>query len=72
MAETARRAADTVTLDQARVSRLSRMDALSRIKEGEYGYCVKCGEAIVLSRLQINPAAPLRIKCAGRGEQAYP
>ena len=62
---------DPVELDQARVGRLSRMDALQsqalaaeverrreveleridmaleRIEQGEYGYCVACGEPIV-------------------------
>ena len=93
VAETARQGSDTVTLDQTRVGRLSRMDALqqqamsressrrralelkrigealSRIKEEEYGYCVECGEAIAPNRLQIDPATPLCIECAGRGEQ---
>lgn len=93
VAETAQRATDTVTLDQTRVGRLSRMDALqqqamsqensrrralelkriaealSRIKEDEYGYCVECGESIAANRLQVAPAAPLCIDCASRGEQ---
>ncbi|MCW8906327.1 MAG: TraR/DksA family transcriptional regulator [Sedimenticola sp.] len=95
VAEMAQQGTDTVTLDQTRVGRLSRMDALqqqamsqensrrralelkrtgqalSRIKEGEYGYCVECGEAIAPNRLQIDPATPLCIECASRGEQKY-
>lgn len=94
VAETAAQASDTVTLDQTRVGRLSRMDALqqqamsqennrrralelkriatalSRIKEDEYGYCVECAETIAPNRLQIDPAAPLCIECASRGEQS--
>lgn len=77
-----------VTLDQASVGRLSRMDAmqqqavaraterqraaeliriekaLQRIEEGEYGYCENCGRKIAEKRLEIDPAAPLCIKCA--------
>lgn len=93
VSDTAAAAADTVALDQTRVGRLSRMDALqrqamsrenqrrrtlelqrivqalSRIKEQEYGYCVECGEEIVESRLEIDPATPLCIHCASQREQ---
>lgn len=77
-----------VELDQTRVGRLSRMDALqsqamaqeterrraieltkieaalSRITEGEFGYCVACGEEIGLKRLELDPTVPLCIDCA--------
>ena len=86
-------AADTVELDQARLGRLSRMDALQsqamsqetnrrrgvelkkiaaalvRLQEGEYGYCITCGEQIAIKRLEVDPAAPLCIDCANRSEQ---
>lgn len=39
--------------------------ALQRIREGEYGYCVKCGDEISAERLDVLPAAPLCRKCAG-------
>lgn len=85
-------AGGTVHLDQARVGRLSRMDALQgqamslatrerrrievqkidaalrRMEQGEYGYCVNCGEEIAMKRLELDPAAPLCIDCAGRSE----
>ncbi len=32
--------------------------ALVRIKEGEYGYCVTCGEKISEERLDLIPATP--------------
>lgn len=38
--------------------------ALSRIDEGEYGYCVKCGEQISDERLDVVPHAPLCHRCA--------
>ncbi len=85
---TATAAMATVDLDQTRVGRLSRMDAmqaqqmaiasqqrrkteilqikmaLKRVKEGEFGYCLCCGEEIAPARLAINPAATLCIRCA--------
>ena len=93
VADTANDAADTVELDQTRVGRLSRMDALqqqamsqenrrrralelsriaqalSRIKDNEYGYCVECGEEIAENRLEIDPAALLCIACASELEK---
>ncbi|OOZ37889.1 TraR/DksA family transcriptional regulator [Solemya velesiana gill symbiont] len=42
--------------------------ALSRINEGEYGYCVSCGETIAEKRLEFDPAAPLCIECASKSE----
>jgi DnaK suppressor protein len=81
---------DPVELDQSRVGRLSRMDALQsqamaaeverrrelelaridsaleRIEQGEYGYCVSCGEPIAPKRLELDPATPLCLSCAER------
>ena len=83
----------TVELDQSRVGRLSRMDAiqqqamakatderadiellkiegaLGRIKEGEYGYCIKCGEDIAEGRLRVNPGVLTCIECAEKAEK---
>ena len=77
-----------VELDQTRVGRLSRIDAmqgqamaqeqqrrrrqevfrinsaLQRITDGEYGWCLKCGDAVAEARLRSDPAAPLCIDCA--------
>lgn len=38
--------------------------ALRRIREGEYGYCLACGEEIAEARLRHNPAAPRCVSCA--------
>ncbi len=38
--------------------------ALGRIKDGTYGTCVRCGEAIAPERLQARPEAALCIDCA--------
>jgi DnaK suppressor protein len=94
-AERVAAAADTVMLDQTRVGRLSRMDALqqqamsrehqrrqalelrrigealSRIKEDAYGYCVECDEQIAENRLAFNPAVPLCIHCASEREKEH-
>ena len=77
-----------VELDQTRVGRLSRMDALQdqamaleterrrgleierieaalkRIEDGEYGYCLSCGEEIPAKRLEFDPATPVCVDCA--------
>lgn len=42
--------------------------ALSRIEDGEFGYCVNCGELIAQKRLQIDPAVTLCISCAESNE----
>jgi RNA polymerase-binding transcription factor len=38
--------------------------ALARIDEGEFGYCLECGEEIAARRLELDPTAPLCIGCA--------
>ena len=38
--------------------------ALARIEAGEYGYCLKCGDAISEERLELVPHAPLCKTCA--------
>lgn len=38
--------------------------ALERMDEGEYGYCVKCGEEIGEERLDLVPQTPFCRKCA--------
>jgi RNA polymerase-binding transcription factor DksA len=42
--------------------------ALTRIKNGTYGECVRCGEQISAKRLEVRPEAALCIRCA-RQEQ---
>ncbi len=88
LVESSAEARRTVELDQSRVGRLSRMDALQsqamsvetdrrrkvelqqiaaalgRIEDGDYGFCLGCGEAIAARRLALNPTAPTCIDCA--------
>lgn len=80
---------DIVELDQTKIGRLSRMDAmqaqemakamevrrhqeiaridaaLGRLEDGEYGYCVSCGEEITPKRLELDPSIATCIACAG-------
>ena len=38
--------------------------AMSRMDDGEYGYCSECGEEIAMRRLEVDPMAERCIKCA--------
>ncbi|MBO6783564.1 MAG: TraR/DksA family transcriptional regulator [Alphaproteobacteria bacterium] len=38
--------------------------ALRRIDEGDYGYCVACGDDIPPKRLVFDPAVPRCVDCA--------
>jgi len=38
--------------------------ALARIDEGEFGYCLDCGELIALKRLELDPTIPTCLSCA--------
>lgn len=88
--ETSKESVKPVTLDQASVGRLSRMEALqaqamalsverrrreelnmiatalNRIENGDYGYCIACGEPIAPKRLEFNPTVLTCIRCAGK------
>ncbi|MFY0691843.1 MAG: TraR/DksA C4-type zinc finger protein [Paracoccaceae bacterium] len=38
--------------------------ARDRMEEGEYGYCLECGEEISLDRLRFDPTLPTCLTCA--------
>ena len=83
----------TVQLDQSRIGRLARMDALQqqamamasdarsagklqrieaalvRIRAGEFGYCIRCGEDIAVKRLMADPASIHCLTCAALSEK---
>jgi len=42
--------------------------ALRRLDEGEFGYCVTCGQPIAEKRLEMDPAVALCIDCANVAE----
>ncbi|MEL7253073.1 MAG: TraR/DksA family transcriptional regulator [Pseudomonadota bacterium] len=47
---------------QAERTRL--LAALSRMEDGEYGFCEDCGEEIAPARLRLDPSAQLCVACA--------
>lgn len=86
--ENASNSREAVELDQSRVGRLSRMDALQgqamnnaiatrrnnkllaieaaleRLRDDEFGYCLKCGDEIALKRLELDPTVALCLNCS--------
>lgn len=56
--------------DRARGGEAGRIKAaLARMDDGDYGYCVTCGEEIAEKRLLLNPTVPTCIACAARAEK---
>ena len=41
--------------------------ALERLDEGEWGYCLNCGEEIAEKRLAHDPSVAACVKCASGG-----
>ena len=53
--------------ERAREAELSRIRAaLKRLDDGDYGYCLDCGEQIADKRLAIDPGAALCITCSSK------
>ena len=42
--------------------------AVRRLEDGEYGYCITCGDEVAEKRLAIDPAVSQCVKCAGGGD----
>ncbi len=54
-----------VATEQRRRDEARRIEAaIKRIDEGEYGYCIACGEEIAAKRLEADPTAAICIRCA--------
>jgi DnaK suppressor protein len=54
-----------VAIERRRHDEARRVEAaIKRIDEGEYGYCIACGEAIAAKRLSADPVIPTCIDCA--------
>lgn len=52
-----------------RDAEIKRIDAaLKRIEDGDFGYCLSCGEEIHAKRLDFDPSVPNCINCARDGE----
>jgi len=51
--------------DRRRQDEVRRVEAaIKRIDEGEYGFCIACGEEISAKRLGVDPVIPTCIACA--------
>jgi DnaK suppressor protein len=57
-------AAETQRRRRAELSQVR--SALGRLKAGQWGDCLECGEPIAQRRLEHNPAVVLCIECARR------
>jgi len=54
--------------ERQRAVELARIEAaLARLEAGDFGYCARCDEPIGDKRLQLDPATPFCIDCAGNG-----
>lgn len=54
-----------VATERRRHEEVQRVEAATkRIDEGEYGYCIACGEEIGAKRLAVDPTIPTCIACA--------
>ncbi|MBW7849770.1 MAG: TraR/DksA family transcriptional regulator [Rhodospirillales bacterium] len=56
--------------ERRRTAELARIDAaLHRVDVGDFGYCLRCDEAIPTRRLELDPTTALCVACAqGREE----
>ncbi len=60
----------SVAAQERREADLRKIDAaLIRIEEGEYGYCLNCGDIIAPQRLEIDLGAQYCVKCASQLEK---
>lgn len=56
-----------IARDQRRQQRLAMISAaLRRLEQGEFGYCLACGEDIPTPRLKADPAVTQCLDCRGR------
>jgi len=54
--------------EQRRKAEATRIrEALQRIEDGDYGYCVMCDESIPIKRLELDPAIPTCVDCVSGG-----
>ena len=61
------RQAVALDMERRRQAELQRIDhALTRIEEGEFGWCAACGEPIAPKRLELDPAVATCIGCASQ------
>ena len=59
------RQAMSIETERRRKDEMCRIDAsIARVEQGEYGYCVTCGEMIEKKRIELDPAVPTCVGCA--------
>ncbi|MDX1706020.1 TraR/DksA family transcriptional regulator [Pseudidiomarina sp.] len=55
---------ETIVAEQAGTSKAEQATAaLQRLRTGEYGYCVECGDEISAARLAAKPEVALCVDC---------
>jgi len=58
-----------VETERRRVIELERIEAaLTRMAEGDYGFCIACDAEIPPKRLDFDPATPLCVNCAEKSQ----
>lgn len=58
-----------VETERRREVELQRIDAaLKRMDDGDFGYCVSCGEEIPPKRIDMDPATPVCVDCAHKSD----
>ena len=59
------RQAMSMETERRRKDEVCRIDAsIVRVEQGEYGYCMTCGEKIEKKRIELDPAIPTCVGCA--------
>lgn len=54
-----------LAMERRRHDEVRRIEAaIGRIDDGEYGYCIACGEEMSAKRLAVDPTIPTCIRCA--------
>lgn len=55
----------SAAIQERRQEQIRQIDlALQRIQDGDYGYCLRCGEVIASKRLEYNPSVTHCLACA--------
>lgn len=59
-----------IAAQRRRQMQLVKIDqALTRLDDGDYGYCISCDEEIAPKRLENDPAVPTCLQCAVHAEK---
>ena len=58
-------------IDELKVQQIAVSEALGRIDDGTYGFCVKCGQMIDTDRLNVLPTATLCLDCEAKKSRRH-